>query len=410
MIRGVNGNCVYVVNVEKGGVVQPKLEIFGSVPDHFSRPRIPSHWLLHIPALAHAELPHPHHRFTTTQSPPPPHTTHRVNRPNQPIPLHQASIIAFPTSTLALPFRFRSLFLAIFLFTSIYAILASTRLGPRLTSLFHQIRPLIYTPQIPSFRPILTSTMAPSKYQKPPQAPPLFTATPTSVVEEAKALCDTTRSLLDKIAKEVTPETATFANVVLPMAEDENAAGLKGRLLGFYQAVSGDSKLRDASSKAEEIMDEFNIEASMREDIFKLVDAAYNKKESLDPESQRLLEKERKSYIRNGLGIEKGEKRDRFKEIKKRLSMIQIEFQKNLNEENGGIWFTKKELEGVPQDTLDTFEKGTGDNEGKLRFSFKYPDLFPTLKFALDPETRKKVFIENENKVCFQFRTLGKLG
>ncbi|KAH6666274.1 putative Saccharolysin [Halenospora varia] len=240
--------------------------------------------------------------------------------------------------------------------------------------------------------------MAPSKYQKPPQAPPLFTATPTSVVEEAKALCDTTRSLLDKIAKEVTPETATFANVVLPMAEDENAAGLKGRLLGFYQAVSGDSKLRDASSKAEEIMDEFNIEASMREDIFKLVDAAYNKKESLDPESQRLLEKERKSYIRNGLGIEKGEKRDRFKEIKKRLSMIQIEFQKNLNEENGGIWFTRKELEGVPEDTLDTFEKGTGDNEGKLRFSFKYPDLFPTLKFALDPETRKKVFIENENK------------
>ncbi|KAH8659341.1 putative Saccharolysin [Tricladium varicosporioides] len=240
--------------------------------------------------------------------------------------------------------------------------------------------------------------MAPSKYQKPPQAPPLFTATPTSVVEEAKALCDTTRSLLDKIAKEVTPETATFANVVLPMAEDENAAGLKGRILGFYQAVSGDSKLRDASSKAEEIMDEFNIEASMREDIFKLVDAAYNKKETLDPESQRLLEKERKSYIRNGLGIEKGEKRDRFKEIKKRLSMIQIEFQKNLNEENGGIWFTTKELEGVPQDTLDTFEKGTGDNEGKLKFSFKYPDLFPTLKFALDPETRKKVFIENENK------------
>jgi metallopeptidase MepB len=57
----------------------------------------------------------------------------------------------------------------------------------------------------------------------------------------------------------------------------------------------------------------------------------------------------------------------------------------------------------VPDDVLQGFEKGNGDNEGKLRFTFKYPDLFPTLKFALDAETRQKVFIENENKVCFHF-------
>jgi metallopeptidase MepB len=243
------------------------------------------------------------------------------------------------------------------------------------------------------------STMAPKMYQKPPQAPPSFTATPTSLINDANAICDRTRKLLDKIATDVTPGTATFENVVLPMAIDENDSNLQSRIIGFYQAVSGDAKLRDASSKAEEIMDEFGIEASMREDIFKLVDAAYKKGDKLDPESQRLLEKERKSYIRNGLGIPAGPQRDRFKEIKKRLSQIQIEFQKNLNEENGGIWFTKKELEGVPDDVVEGFEKGTGENEGKLRFTFKYPDLFPALKFALDSEVRQKIFIENENKV-----------
>ncbi|TAQ84965.1 hypothetical protein B7494_g6719 [Chlorociboria aeruginascens] len=240
--------------------------------------------------------------------------------------------------------------------------------------------------------------MAPPKYQKPPQAPPSFTATADSLVEDAKTICDGTRKLLDKIAVEVTPETATFANVVLPIAEDENAAGLQNRIIGFYQAVSGDSKLRDASSKAEEVMDDFAIEAAMREDIFKLVDAAFKKGEALDPESQRLLEKERKSYITNGLGIPAGAQRDRFKEIKKRLSQIQIEFQKNLNEENNGIWFTKAELEGVPEDVVGGFEKGVGENEGKFRFTFKYPDLFPVLKFALDAGTRRTVFIQNENK------------
>jgi metallopeptidase MepB len=183
------------------------------------------------------------------------------------------------------------------------------------------------------------------------------------------------------------------------MAEDENNSNLQSRIIGFYQAVSGDAQLRDASSKAEEIMDEFGIEAPMREDIFKLVDAAYKKGDKLDPESQRLLEKARKSYITNGSGIPAGPQRDIFKEIKKRLSQIQIEFQKNLNEENGGIWFTKKELEGVPDDVVQDFEKGTGDNEGKLRFTFKYPDLFPALKFVLNSEVRQRIFIENENKV-----------
>lgn len=191
------------------------------------------------------------------------------------------------------------------------------------------------------------------------------------------------------------------------MIEDENASSLQTRIIGFYQAVSADSELRDASTKAEQIMDDFGIEASMREDIYKLVEAAYQKKEELDPESQRLLDKERKSFIRNGLGIPEGKDRDRFKEIKKRLSQIGIKFQKNLNEEAGGIWFTLKELEGVPEDVISTLEKGTGNNEGKVRLSFKYPDLFPTLKFAVDEETRKTVFIQNENKVCefLTFRT-----
>lgn len=48
---------------------------------------------------------------------------------------------------------------------------------------------------------------------------------------------------------------------------------------------------------------------------------------------------------------------------------------------------------------VESFEKGTGDNEGKLRFTFKYPDLFPTLKFALDSKTRQKILIADENKV-----------
>ncbi|KAJ9150717.1 Metallopeptidase [Pleurostoma richardsiae] len=242
-------------------------------------------------------------------------------------------------------------------------------------------------------------------YKNPPQAPPVFTGTKDSIVADAKAMCDKTRSLLDGIVAQIPASDAsktTFDAVVLPQAEDENESALSARILGFYQYVSADSALRDASTEADKIMDEFAIECNMREDVFHVVDAVYQSRETasagIDAESLRLLEKERKSYIRNGLGIPAGPKRDRFKEIKKRLSQIQIDFNKNLNEENGGLWFTPEELDGVPADLVEGWEKGTGENEGKIRLTFKYPDLFPTLKFAKNPETRRKVFVANENK------------
>jgi metallopeptidase MepB len=182
------------------------------------------------------------------------------------------------------------------------------------------------------------------------------------------------------------------------MARDDNKMAIESHIIGFYQAVSTDQSLRDASSEAEKRLDDFGIESAMREDVFRLVDAVLKKGEKLEPESQRLLEKDHKSYIRNGLGVPAGPKRDRFKEIKKRLSEISIIFQKTLNEEKGGLWLTPEELDGVPDDVVSNLKKGEGENAGKVWLTFKYPDLFPTLKYAKNSHVRRKLFESNENK------------
>ena len=219
------------------------------------------------------------------------------------------------------------------------------------------------------------------------------------MVQDTKRLIDKSRNIQDKIVAEVKESDASFKNVMLPMANDENTMALEAHIIGFYQAVSTDQELRDASTEAEKLLDDFSIESSMREDVYKVVETAFHKGEKLDPESQRLLEKERKSYVRNGLGIPAGPKRDRFKEIKKRLSEVGIQFQKNLNEENKGMWFTLEELKGVPQDVLSAFPRGEEENAGKVKMTFKYPDLFPVSKYATNPATRKTVFLANENKL-----------
>jgi metallopeptidase MepB len=240
--------------------------------------------------------------------------------------------------------------------------------------------------------------MAASTLRKPPQAPPLFTTNPHSITEDAERLLEQSRRIQASVVESVDISTATFANVLLPLAQDENNRQKEAHILEFYQHVSSNEELRVASREVEAQGKDFAVETAMREDIFKLVEAVFSKNETLDPESRQLLEKERRGYIRNGLGLPAGNKRELFMEIRKRLGRITIEFRKNLTEENGGVWFSRKDLEGVPEDQLSGFEHGESEKSGQLRVTFKGPDVSTVMRYATNGETRRQLLIANANK------------
>ncbi|KAL5313616.1 hypothetical protein ACEPPN_018037 [Leptodophora sp. 'Broadleaf-Isolate-01'] len=241
--------------------------------------------------------------------------------------------------------------------------------------------------------------MVASTPKKPPQAPPVFTTDPRSILDDAKRLIEQSRKVQASVVGEVHPSTATFANTLLPLAQDENNRQKEAHVLEFYQHVSADGELRAASRRAEGLVKDFSIETTMREDIFKLVKAVLAKNEELDPQSRHFLEKEERSYIRNGLGLPMGSERDRFKEIQRRLGQITIEFRKNLTSEKGGVWFSEKELEGVPKDDLSGFEHGEAEQSGQIRVTFKFPEVSTVLQHATNGDTRRQLLIANANKV-----------
>ncbi len=240
--------------------------------------------------------------------------------------------------------------------------------------------------------------MAAGPLKKHPQAPPLFTSSPASILDDAKRLIKQSRKVQNQIVESVQASTATFANTLLPLAQDENERKKQAHVLEFYQNVSSNEELRAASREMEGLLKDFAIETAMREDLYKLVEAVLEKNEELDSESHQFLEKEHRNYIRNGLGLPAGHKRERFKEIKKRLGQVSIGFQKNLNEEKGCIWFSRKELEGVPEDVLSGFEHGQAEQSGQLKLTFKGPDVSAVLSYATNGETRRQLLIANANK------------
>lgn len=89
----------------------------------------------------------------------------------------------------------------------------------------------------------------------PPQAAPLFTHTPDTLLERTKAVIEKSKALEDKIVASITPEIATFQNVIQPLCDDSSEMSTETHILGFYQYVSPDKALRDASSEAEKLLD-----------------------------------------------------------------------------------------------------------------------------------------------------------
>lgn len=71
------------------------------------------------------------------------------------------------------------------------------------------------------------------------------------------------------------------------------------------------------------------------------------------------------------------------------ISDLESEFGATVSAINTTLYFTKDELEGVPQDTLDGLKKGTGENEGKLGLSFAGPDFGPVSSHAKNETVRR---------------------
>ncbi|KAK9374977.1 uncharacterized protein V1513DRAFT_444249 [Lipomyces chichibuensis] len=225
----------------------------------------------------------------------------------------------------------------------------------------------------------------------PPQAPPTWTHTPEQIKAEATAVIDTAKKLHDQVAA---IEGPTFESVIKVLAAADNVRYGQINQLSFYHHVSGDKQVRDSSTKAEELFRDFDIEAGMREDLYKVVNAVFEQHPDVDPESKRLLEKMNLDFTRNGLALPK-EKRDELKILQKKVSNLEVAYNKNLGEETGYILFTREELAGVPEDTISQF----ANVDGKYKMTYKYPDIFPVMKYAQNPDTRRRAFVGDQNKV-----------
>lgn len=177
----------------------------------------------------------------------------------------------------------------------------------------------------------------------PPQAPPRWTQTPSDVASAVEQAISRSRSRLDAIAS-LSPADCSFSAVAESLAQDD-AEMAEAEHLTFYQYVSPSQQLRDAAVEAEKKLNDWDVEAVSRLDVFRALQSCEKNVEkegrTLEPEQKRLLEKLLLQRKRMGLGLDE-QGRKEFSELKKEMSNLQTDFSKNFNEENGGVWFSKE--------------------------------------------------------------------
>lgn len=109
----------------------------------------------------------------------------------------------------------------------------------------------------------------------------------------------------------------------------------KIQLVSSLSQISPDAAIRDASVAAEKQYEEFSIEQTMRHDLYIVIQGLIDKTDlkTLDHEEARMLSKMERSFRRNGLHLPE-DKRNEFKELRKRLSEVGIEYMKNWSNES----------------------------------------------------------------------------
>lgn len=233
-------------------------------------------------------------------------------------------------------------------------------------------------------------------YPRPPQPLPRMLAVNEVLLAVRRIIADR-ESGRNLVASKVTPGTATFENTIQPWLHEENRNQGIEAVIDMYRYAGPSQEIRDAAEEATRLMSESRARLRLRRDLFLLVEAVANKDDAPDEESRKAVRDMLRQHTNVGHGKLSPQEIEMLLTGRETIEQLCQNFNRNLREKAEGIWLTPAELDGVPAQEI---ERRTGKHDGRIYIDLgNRADRLLVLRDANSPSTRKRLYLENENKL-----------
>jgi len=220
-----------------------------------------------------------------------------------------------------------------------------------------------------------------------PAIPPILTGVPTAA--EINKRCDwfASESERQRTALEKSTGPATVETTLAAFDKLGEVIGNGGGEAGFYREVSMTPEARAAGEKCEVRMSSEGTKLSLSRPIYERIKAI---KGPADEPTQLYLKRVLGAFERAGIALDDAG-RAKAQALADEVSNLNTTFEANIPKGQRMITATPAELDGLPQDFIDSHKPGP---DGKITLRTDYTDYIPVLTYAKSPELRQRFYRE----------------
>lgn len=214
------------------------------------------------------------------------------------------------------------------------------------------------------------------------------------------------RAEIDTIAH--SKSEPTFQNTIVAL---DQSGGQLDRISSIFFNLNSAETSPEIQTIAQEIspwLSAFKNDIILNQHLFARVKAVVDQKLELDAESQMLLEKQYKSFTRNGALLDL-EKQKKLRAIDEQLSKLSLEFGQHVLADSNAYELlveNEEDLEGLPEGFIEMAKAAADEKDLKgWLITLSYPSYVPFMKFSKKRTLREKLhrafsargFQDNEN-------------
>lgn len=193
-------------------------------------------------------------------------------------------------------------------------------------------------------------------------------------------------------------EEPTFENTVVALDQSGSLLKKVSRVFSAMNGAMSNEEMQAISKKISPKITKHNDDINLNSDLFNRIETVYNKKESLElnTEQKKLLDKYYKKFVRGGINLEEKAKEE-FRKINEEIALLTLNFGENVLKETNKFEMVidnEEDLDGLPESVISGAAEAAKEKgyENKWVFTIHKPSMIPFLQYSPKRELREKIF------------------